>query len=271
MPNKEGGYAPNYTPVVTTDSACGFIVDCDVLAEVSESGAAAQAVDRIDETFGRKPEKLLTDAGNNSGQVMQEMEARGVEFYAPVESTQPQEGSPAKRDDSTQAIPASEQSKLKRNSQGHLDKSCFVYVPEADRYDCPQGHPMPFEKSKPCRRRGVQVHVRVYRCGACAGCPLAAHCVSSRNQGGRTITRDEYEPLRERTASRMASPAGRKVYNQRSHLAETPFAILKRVMGIRQFLLRGLEKVQTEWLWATTAFNLVKLARALGTLRAQGT
>jgi transposase len=48
MPNKEGGYAPNYTPVVTTDSQCGFIVDCDVLAEVNETAAAAEAVDRIE-------------------------------------------------------------------------------------------------------------------------------------------------------------------------------------------------------------------------------
>ncbi|MDP6057589.1 MAG: IS1182 family transposase [Pirellulaceae bacterium] len=271
MPNKEGGYAPNYTPVVTTDSESGFIVDCDVLSEVNESEAAAQSVDRIEETFGQKPEKFLTDAGNNSGHVMQEMEEREVEFYAPVESNQPPEGSPAKRDDLTQAVPTSEHSRLKRNSQGQLDKSCFVYMPEEDQYYCPQGHAMPLEKSKPCQRRGVNVKLRVYRCGDCASCPLAANCVSSRSKGGRTITRDEYEPVRERTAARMARPQARQIYRHRPHLAETPFAILKAVMGIRQFLLRGLEKVKTEWLWAATAFNLEKLVRAMAMLRAQAT
>lgn len=40
-------------------------------------------------------------------------------------------------------------------------------------------------------------------------------------------------------------------------------------MGIRQFLLRGLEKVKTEWLWAVTAFNLAKLARLMAILRAE--
>ena len=268
MPNKEGGYAPNYTPVVTTDSECGFIVDCDVLDDVNETPAAAEAVDRIEETFGQKPKKFLTDAGNNSGHVMQQMEERGVEFYAPVESNQPQEGSPAKRDDPTQAVPESECSHLKRNPQGQLDKSCFVYSPEEDQYYCPQGHPMPFNKSKSAERRGVRVHQRVYRCEACAGCPLANACLSRKSKGGRTITRDEYEPLRERTAARMATPEGRKVYQKRARIAETPFGILKAVMGIRQFLLRGLEKVKTEWLWAATAFNLAKLARMLGTLRA---
>ena len=69
----------------------------------------------------------------------------------------------------------------------------------------------------------------------------------------------------------MASAKGQQVYKQRPRIAETPFGILKAVMGIRQFLLRGLEKVKTEWLWAVTAFNLAKLARALGILRADRT
>ena len=128
---------------------------------------------------------------------------------------------------------------------------------------------MPFDKSKSVERRGVRVHLRVYRCRACAGCPLANSCLSRQSKGSRTITRDEYEPLRERTAARMATSQGQKVYQQRPRIAETPFGILKAVMGIRQFLLRGLEKVKTEWLWAVTAFNLAKLVRVLATLRAE--
>jgi len=30
----------------------------------------------------------------------------------------------------------------------------------------------------------------------------------------------------------------------------------KHVLGLRQFLLQGLEKVRTEWLWACTGYNL---------------
>lgn len=265
MPNKEGGYAPNYTPVATTDGHRGFIVDGDVLDEVNESSAAAPSVDRIEETFGQRPEKFLTDAGNNSGQVMQEMEQRGVEFYAPAESHQPQPGNPALRDDPTQPVPESEWVNLKRNKQGQLDKSCFVYVPKEDQYYCPQGQPMPFEKTK----SDGEVTRRIYRCRACANCPLAAACVSSQSKHGRTITRDQYEEVRERTAARMAREAARALYNQRPRIAETTFGILKLVMGFRQFLLRGLEKVKTEWRWAITSFNLIKLVREIGKLRAE--
>ena len=53
------------------------------------------------------------------------------------------------------------------------------------------------------------------------------------------------------------------------HGAETPFAHIKSVMGVRQFLLRGLEKVRIEWTWVCTAYNLKKLLAAIGQLRAE--
>jgi transposase len=269
MPNKEGGYSPNYTPVATTDGESGFIVDVDVLSSVNESEAAAASVDRIEEVFGQKPEKFLTDAGNNAAPIIVEMEERGVEFYVPIESQQPGEGSPAKRDDPRQPIPESEWGNLERNNAGKLAKMCFVYVPEEDQYYCPMGNALRFSKADREQRCGKPVAIRVYQCGNCEGCPLAAACLSPQAKHGRTVRRDEYEEVRERTAARMSSASAKAIYKQRQWIAETTFGILKSIMGLRQFLLRGLEKVKTEWLWAATAFNLMKLARQIGTLRAE--
>jgi transposase len=268
MPNKEGGYAPNYTPTATTDGECGFIVDCEVLGEVNETAQAAPSVGRIEENFGEKPAKFLTDAGNNSGAAQQAMEALGVEFYAPAESSQPQPGNPARRDDPRQPVPESEWPNLPRNSQKQLDKSCFVYNAEQNEYYCPMGQPLPFADSKSEVRQGQRVQRRVYRCAACAGCPLAAQCVSPTSQRGRSISRDEFEEVRERTAARMSTAAAQEVYQQRPRIAETTFGILKAVFRLRQFLLRGLEKVRIEWRWAATAFNVMKLVRNVARLRA---
>ena len=268
MPNKEGGYAPNYTPVATTDGAHGFIVDCDVTDAVNETALAAPSVDRIEETFGKKPEKFLTDGGNNDGHVMQEMEDRGVEFYAPAAPSGPQDGNPAKRDDPTQPVPEDQHDDLRRNNQKKLDKSCFVYDVTNDQYYCPQGHAMPLEKTKPDVRSGVRTTVRVYRCDACEGCPLAGACVASKNKHGRTISRDGWEEVRQRTAARMATDEGRELYNQRPRIAETTFGHLKSIMHLRQFLLRGLDDVKHEWQWACTAFNLGKIIRHTARLRA---
>lgn len=268
MSNKEGGYAPNYTPTAVTDGQQGFILDCDVLSEINETSALAESVDRVEETFGQKPKSMLTDAGNNSGQNIEDMEQRGVKFYAPVDSHEPQEGNPARRDDPTQPIPESEWSKLPRNNQGQLDKSCFVYDAQNDEYRCPQGHAMPYAIWKSEKRQGVRVVLRVHRCEACRGCPLAAACLSKSAKHGRTITRDQYEAQRQRLAKRMAEPSSRELYGRRLHMAESTFGILKSVFGLRQFLLRGLEKVKTEWRWAATAFNIIKLVRAIRRLRA---
>jgi len=269
MPNKEGGYAPNYTPTATTDSHRGFIMDADVTSDVNESSVLLDAVDRIEQNFGARPEKLLTDGGNNSGQLLAGLEERGIEPYAPVESNQPQPGNPARRDDATQPVPQSEWPRLPRNSQGQLAKSCFVYDESRDEYRCPQGHAMPFAKTKQDTRGGMKVTLRVYQCESCAGCPLASACLSAKARHGRTITRDPHEAVRERVAARMTTEAARKVYDQRPRIAETTFGILKHVFGLRQFLLRGLQKVRTEWTWAATAFNLLKLVRELGRLRAE--
>ena len=86
---------------------------------------------------------------------------------------------------------------------------------------------------------------------------------------GRTVARDQHEPAREATAQRQRSEAGQKTYARRAWIAETPYAVIKTVFGLRQFLLRGLDKVRTEWLWACTTFNLCKLVRQIARLRAR--
>jgi hypothetical protein len=145
--------------------------------------------------------------------------------------------------------------------------SCFVYDGQKDCYWCPQGQPLVYEQTKREQRGGEKVSLRLYRASACSGCPLAGRCVAETNKGGRTITRDEHTPERERLAAKMATAQGQERYRRRMAIAETPFGLLKGVLGLRQFLLRGLEKVKTEWLWACTAVNVMKLVEEVRRLR----
>ena len=270
MPNKEGGHAPNYTPMASADVHCGFLVQVDVRADVCEHVAAAATIDGISQDLGQTPERLLADGHYATGQNLVELEARNVELFSPVKSNQPSEGNPARRDDPTQPVPPEQWDHLRRNPQSKkLDKSCFVYIEAEDVYYCPQGQRLEYEQTKTDIRSGQRVKIRVYRCAACADCPLAAKCLQDSTKRGRQITRDQYEGKREFLAAKMVSDAGRAMYAKRFHAGEVAFAIIKRVFGLRQFLLRGLEKVRTEWLWACTAFNLMKLQRAIARLRAE--
>ena len=269
MPNKEGGYAPNYTPLAAVDGHQGLIVDPEVIAEPCEDGQTLATVDRIEENFGQKPKALLADAAHGTGPNLMGMEERGVEFYSPVESPAPEEGNPAKRDDPRQPVAETEWAKLPRNQQQRLAKSCFVYDQQGDCYYCPLGRVLKYEETKKDQRSGGTVEMRVYRCKGSEGCPLAWACRDPRAKQGRSIRRDQYEALRERMAHKLKSPQGKATYARRMHTAETPFGHIKSVMGVRQFLLRGLQKVRTEWLWVCTAYNLKKILAAIGALRAE--
>jgi transposase len=271
MPNKEGGYAANFTPTAAVDVSSDMIVDCEVIADPNEHAQTLPAVDRIEENFGRKPEAFLADTAHGTGENLEGMEQRNVTFFTPMESSQPQEGNPARRDDPSQPVTEADWPRLPRNAQKQLDKSCFIYAERSDRYYCPQGRVLEYVGIQKDTRNGQAIAVRVYRCGNCDNCPLNTACRSPKAQRGRMIYRDEYEPLREVMAARMQTAAGRAIYARRMHGAETPFAHIKGVMGVRQFLLRGLENVRTEWRWVCTAFNLNKLLKVVVALRAHRT
>jgi transposase len=270
MPNKEGGYAPNYTPVAATDGVANFIVDCDVIPGPNEHNELLPSVDRIQENFGQEIDSLSADKAFGTGPNLEGMEARNVSFHTPVESPAPQEGNPAKREDPRQPVAEADWPKLPRNDKKKLAKCCFVYDEATDMYFCPMGKEMPYRETKKSDGSQGQRVMRIYGCKDCANCPLAKECLNPKAKRGRTISRDGHEPERERMHAKMQTEEGRKTYNRRMHIGETPFAIIKGLMDVRRFLLRGLEKVRTEWCWVCTAYNLKKLIAALAALRAAG-
>ena len=75
----------------------------------------------------------------------------------------------------------------------------------------------------------------------------------------------EEDPLPENPTSvekmkhRLATKEGKEVYAQRKSTIEPLFGVIKYVMGFRQFMLRGFEKVKGEWNLVCLAYNLKRL------------
>ena len=65
-----------------------------------------------------------------------------------------------------------------------------------------------------------------------------------------------------RMRERLKRGGWRSPYRLRKQVVEPVFGQIKQAMGFRQFLLRGLARVQAEWSLVCTAHNLLKLARA---------
>lgn len=270
MPNKEGGYAPNYTPLAAVDVDSDFIVGVGVISSTTEHTETLSIVEQIEADFGQRPGQLLADGHHATGQNIAAFEHSGTELVSPL--PEPATASnPALRLDPTQPVPEAQWGQLPRNPQyKKLDKSCFLYDEERDVYHCPLGQTLKYEETKKESLAGGQsLRVRVYRCGACTGCPLLEQCVLPQSKGGRTVRRDEFTKHRERHSAKMATPESKATYGKRLHGGEVIFAHIKHVMGLRQFLLRGTEKVNLEWLWTCTSYNVFKLVRYVTRLRGE--
>ena len=251
-PNKEGGYAPNYTPVAAVEPVTGAIVYGDVLSDSDEAGAVQPAVEAMEALTGSAPEAVLADGNFATGEVLASLDANGIEAYMPTRSASPPDN-PALRPDPAAPVPVKDRQRLPKRGD-HLARTAFVYDAGANLYRCPMGHALkPFKNSK---SKGVScTH---YQGSECPGCPLARECIRGRNPM-RTIVRDEYEDLREDADRRMATDEGKALYRTRAPGIEGVFGIIKAGLGIRRFTVRGLDKVRTEWAWICTAYNLKKL------------
>ena len=69
---------------------------------------------------------------------------------------------------------------------------------------------------------------------------------------------DDPTPV-EAMAHRLRTPEGRALYAQRKHTPEPVFGIIKAVLGLRRFLLRGLDAVRGEWRLVAMAWNLKRM------------
>ena len=75
-------------------------------------------------------------------------------------------------------------------------------------------------------------------------------------------TLPEDATIQERMWHKLRSKAGHEVFSKRKVIVEPVFAQVKHIRGFRQFLLRGLEQVEGEWLLVCMTHNLLKLFRA---------
>jgi transposase len=63
----------------------------------------------------------------------------------------------------------------------------------------------------------------------------------------------------EAMAHRLQTPDGKRLYALRKQIPEPVFGIIKSVLGFRQFLLRGIDRVRGEWSLVTMAWNMKRM------------
>lgn len=266
LPNKEGGYAPNYTAMVVVEARGGYVVAGTVVSGSDEASELPGLIERVEEDHGVKVECVVGDTSYSTGENLAYAEERGLELVSPLPDRAVVDEELVEREDLSEPVPEERLEKLPVDpTTGKLAKSAFVYSEEEDCYYCPMGKKLTYWRTKEKRRGDRSKVYRIYR-RDCSGCPLAERCLAKGNRGGRTIWRDAYDGLRQRHARRMRRADMQELYRKRGPTVETVFGYMKGVKGFRQFLHRGREKVSIEWCWGMVAYNFGKL---LGHLRAR--
>jgi transposase len=91
---------------------------------------------------------------------------------------------------------------------------------------------------------------------------ISAYVATGRAKRPAEVKRNIGGLLTQAMRDKLKRAGWRSRYRLRKQIVEPVFGQIKQARGFRQFLLRGIEKVQAEWAMICTAHNLTKLASA---------
>ena len=235
---QKGDFEYAYNAQISVDGKSQVIVGQHVSQQANDAQEVAPALDEVEETSGRLPEKLSLDNGYYSGKNLQETSDRKVEAYIATDR-----GEKRGKGD----LDASKR---------YLVKADFRYDEEQDGFHCPGGQLLRLKTTRGTGQRVYQGDI-----DECRSCAYYRRCCRSKSGAARTITSDGKEPLRRAMNERMSKPESQAIYARRKTIVEPVFGQIKN-SGFRGFGLRGKAKVAGEFSLVCVAHNLKKIMLA---------
>ena len=235
---KKGAFDYACNAQVGVDGDAQIIVGQHVSQAANDQGEVARALDELEASSGRLPDKMSLDNGYYSGDNLQAMSDRGVEAYIATDRGE----KPAKTG--------------LEDSDRPLVKADFRYDEARDGFHCPGGQFLALRRLDAEGRRVYQGETEV-----CAACVYHARCCRSKSGAARTVTSDGREPLRRAMNERISRPQSRAIYRRRKAIVEPVFGQIKNT-GFRGFGVRGLSKVAGEFSLVCAAHNVKKMVHA---------
>ena len=233
MHQSDGGLALSYNAQISTDAAQGLIVGVAVTQEPNDSGQLLPAVDRLEQRLEKKPQQMVADRGYSTRENIEKMARREIDFLGTMRYENVPRGA---------------------NLPNRLSPSAFSYQPEKNHCVCPEGkvlHPAGRKKGP-----GMIYHIYQARLEDCQACPRKPECCPGNQKRGRSVTQPEESWVVMAFRKKMASEKAREQYRRRGRIVEFCHAWIKSKLGLRQFHVRGLKKVQMEMLWACLTYKL---------------
>jgi transposase len=239
--DKEKVFRPLYNCQLLCDLDSPFMLSYDVFAQSSDASTLGPVLERTAKLNGHMPHILLVDAGYVNGLDLAWCADRNVILHGPWQEN----------DYSSKATKPTKQ----------VPKEQFVWLPQENAYQCPQGHRLtPIGKEKRFHVDGRSEMQHRYRCAPahCRECPLRKACTANPERG-RSLRRSEFEDLIVTHKARMETAEAKALYKLRKQTVELGFADLKQHRRLRRFWGRGLEHARAQVGFAVLAHNLLAL------------
>ena len=239
MKNSDCGFAPAYNVQISSDGANGIVVDVQAVQAAGDWDQLIPGVERIEQRVGAV-RQMIVDAGYRSRENIVAMDGRGIELIGP----EPQR-------------PANHQRYEERGIADGFDAEAFRDDEEADHYGCPDGKILRLTTKE--RHAGRVKFKYQARPTDCRDCRFRDQCCGKTRS--RRITRSEDSETVKSLIAKMQSEEAKQIYRKRAGVGEFVNAWITDKIGLRQFRLRGLAKVQTECVWAALTDNIQQWIR----------
>jgi transposase len=235
---RNGQLKPGYNLQMGTEGQ--FVVGFSVHQRPGDPGCLVPHLKGVKERLGRLPRNVIADSGygneENYAYLNQEQVGNYVKYNTFGKEQRP------------------------RYKPDPFAADQMEYDGEKDELICPAGKRLTYQYiSHPKTANGFRVERRHYEAEECEDCPLRKQC--TKGKGNRQVQLGfQLKAWRQQARENLTSEEGKKLRSLRGVEVESVFGRLKEDWGFRRFLLRGLEKVKTEFGLLCIAQNMAKMA-----------
>jgi transposase len=234
-----GQLKPGYNIQMGTENQ--FVIGYSVHQRMGDTSCLKEHLEKLKNWLGEYPETLTADAGYGSEENYAFLQKNNITAYVKYNT-----------------FHYEQKKRYKKNNPYRAEN--FTYLAEEDQYVCPQGKKLDYLFTKKnISDNGYESSRRVYACSDCQACPVKIACTKS-EFNRRLYIGVELLKMKKIAHGNLESPRGKEMRSKRPIEVESVFGRLKQNWGFRRFLLRGKEKVNTEWGILCIAHNLAKVA-----------
>ncbi|HEC13048.1 MAG TPA: IS1182 family transposase [Acidiferrobacteraceae bacterium] len=236
---KKGDFDYRYNGQISVDQDHQMIVGQHLSQKANDQQEMGLALESLQNTTGRLPEKMSADNGYLSGDNLEALGNTPIDSYLATG-----------RGEKTSKTALGESNRT-------LVKADFVYQETEDCFFCPGGQVLGLKRQTKEGTKTYQGNATV-----CADCCYKDRCWQSSKGEARTITTDDKEGLRQQMRDKMEAASSKAIYKKRKEIVEPVFGQVKNG-GFRGFSVRGKAKVAGEFALVCATHNLKKIARCI--------